>query len=242
MFDVKKGYRLLLFFRWLVELIGKYAYFIGLKYIPVSKASIIINTNPLVVVPIAYFLLKEVLTKLQIIALIGAFLGVVVLSYNKNEGLNGEDEYYYLGIALALLWWLCTAGVNIKLRVLGPHVHPGLSPVWYSISTIISVIGFLTFYPSIYNFSEYTIYDFTWFTLSGILIYVGLHFMSLAFKYEDAAFVSSFQYLNVIILTVFDIGVFHYSFSLTDIIGFVILWLWVCAPIIADIYYHNKEK
>ena len=83
---------MILFFRIFIELVCKYAYFIGLKYIPISKVTIIININPLLMLPIAYLVLGETITKLQIIALIGAFMGIILVSYNKNEGQNGEDE------------------------------------------------------------------------------------------------------------------------------------------------------
>ena len=78
----------------------KYPYFIALKFIPSAKASQIRDMYPLLLVPLAYFVLNEPITKLKVIALLGACIGLIILSYNKNEDEHGNHEYYYLGIAL----------------------------------------------------------------------------------------------------------------------------------------------
>ena len=190
--------------------------------------------------PLAYFILNEAMSKLKIAALAGVFFGVLILSLNKNEDQNGNHEYY--GVGIILVWLSCfgSAGVGVMLRVLSLNLHPALSPIWYSISVLQSIILFLVFYPSVYNFSEYSIESWSWFLLSGILFYVGINFKSWAFKYADAKFVASFQYMRVVILSIFDIAVFHYTFNHTDMIGFAVIFVWVIAPIIAE-YFQQKD-
>ena len=194
--------------------------------------------HPLLLMPIAYFILNEPITKVKVISLVGACIGVVILSYNKNEDEHGNHEYYYVGIALILISWIGAAGLGVILRILSMNIHPALCPTWYSISTLTSVVLFLIFYPSIYNFSDYSMESCSWFLVSGVLVYLGINFESWAWRYAEASFVASFLYLKIPILSVFDIAVFHYTFSLTDIIGFVIILTWVLAPIFIIKVYH----
>lgn len=68
-------------------------FFYGLKYIPASKATLIQNVHPLIVVVLAYVFLKEKITKTTIIALIGSFIGVVLLSMHETKGQYDTDNY-----------------------------------------------------------------------------------------------------------------------------------------------------
>ena len=97
--DIKKGYRMALFVRCLAGGIGMPCYFMSLKYIPASKGSLIFNIHPMLVSIVAFFLLGERLTKLKVIAVIGAFAGASIFSYHKNTTVDQEDNYF-LGIAL----------------------------------------------------------------------------------------------------------------------------------------------
>ena len=173
--------------------------------------------------PLAYFFLNESMTKLKVLALIGAFFGVFILSLNKNEDEHGNHEYYYVGISLLCISSLSGAGVGVMLRILSSNLHPTLSPVWYSITTLFSVALFLTFYPSVYNLPEYDIVSCLWFIVSGILVYIGINFISLASKYAEASIIAPIQYISTFILSVFDIVVFNYKFNLTDILGFIVI-------------------
>jgi len=74
-------------------------FFIGLKYIPSTKAALIMNSNPILVAVAAYFILKEQITKIKILSVFGAFIGVIIFTRHKNV----EDEdvnTYNIGIML----------------------------------------------------------------------------------------------------------------------------------------------
>ena len=91
-FNVKKSYRLLLFLRCITGGTGMICFFIGLKYIPSSKAALIMNIHPILVAIAAFFILKESITKLKILAVCGAFCGVILFTWNENKE-NGKDSY-----------------------------------------------------------------------------------------------------------------------------------------------------
>ena len=75
----------------------------GLKFIPISKANLIFNLNPLIIAVAAYFVLKEKITMLNVYALIGAFGGVILFNIHKNETKDVSDLYY-----VGILMMLCT--------------------------------------------------------------------------------------------------------------------------------------
>lgn len=75
------------------------SFFIGLKYIPSSKATLIMSMNPILVAILAYFLLKEQMTIGKILAVIGAFFGVLLFTYNKNNS-QRDTGSYFIGIAM----------------------------------------------------------------------------------------------------------------------------------------------
>lgn len=98
-FDIKSGYKLTLLLRCILGGIGMPSYFTGLKYIPATKATLILNVSPLIVAIMAFYFLHEKITKLSILALIGSFIGVVLFSLHKSDS-SDDFKYYYFGIFL----------------------------------------------------------------------------------------------------------------------------------------------
>lgn len=98
-FDIKKGYRTKLLIRCLAGGFGMPCYFMALKYIPASKGALIFNIHPLFVAVLAYFLLKESITKMKIFTVVGAFIGVAIFAQSKNDPTVASDSYYF-GICL----------------------------------------------------------------------------------------------------------------------------------------------
>jgi drug/metabolite transporter (DMT)-like permease len=76
-FDVRKDCRSLMALRLIIGSLGIPCFFMSLKYIPGSKASLIANIHPMLVSVLAYFVLKENLSKIKVTAVIGAFIGTI---------------------------------------------------------------------------------------------------------------------------------------------------------------------
>lgn len=77
-------------------------YYMGLKYLPSSKAALIRNFYPLLVTFFAWYFLKEKITKYDIIATLGAFGGVVLMNINSTDSQNKNIKpgHTTLGIVL----------------------------------------------------------------------------------------------------------------------------------------------
>ncbi|CAI2372904.1 unnamed protein product [Moneuplotes crassus] len=234
-FDVKKEYRMLLALRCIIGGIGMPCLFIALKHIPLSLSILIVNINPLLVAIAAFFILKEKLTKLNVIGAFGAFIGVYLLTLHKSGG-DQDNPYYLLGIFLVFINCCCQTSINILLRVLNKELHYTMSPFWFSITTVIISISLLLCYPSVFNFEYYTYLDISLFLLSGVFNYGVQVGKSLAFKYADASLVSPLQYFNVLYLFISDVFIFNCSFTVTDGFGGMIILVSLLLPIFQTIH------
>ena len=78
--DVPKEYQKILVFRALIGFFGIQGLWASVKYMPISTAGCIFFTMPLWVALIAFFVLKENLTKYDILSIITAFAGVLLIN------------------------------------------------------------------------------------------------------------------------------------------------------------------
>lgn len=101
-FKVEPRFRTHLIMRCLSGASGMLSFFVGLKYIPASKATLITNIHPILVTIMAYFVLNESITVLKILAVVGAFIGVFIFTSHKNDTDDGEGSYS-LGITLVTI-------------------------------------------------------------------------------------------------------------------------------------------
>ena len=72
-----------LFMRCLCGTISQTIYVFGMKLLPISFASMIFNISPFFVTVLAFFLLIERISPLDIIGLLGSFAGVLFLIYGE---------------------------------------------------------------------------------------------------------------------------------------------------------------
>lgn len=78
------------------------SYYMGLKLLPSSKAALIRNLYPLLVTLAGWYYLNEKITKLDILATVGAFFGVVIMNLNStgSSAVSITEGYAYIGIIL----------------------------------------------------------------------------------------------------------------------------------------------
>ena len=95
--DVPKEDRINLFIRWMLGAIAMPTYSYGLKYIPATVAALIFNISPILVTILAIIFLHEQFTKIKILIVLGAFVGVILFLSGKDTK-NPEHSNYFLGI------------------------------------------------------------------------------------------------------------------------------------------------
>lgn len=100
--DVKKEGRFWLFVRCFLGAIFFPCFYVSLKFLPSSKATLISTLHPLLVTIAGYYFLKESLSKFDIIAVAGAFIGVLVMNIHTTDSskIDAPSEMVAIGVAL----------------------------------------------------------------------------------------------------------------------------------------------
>ena len=199
--------------------------FIIIKYLPSSKALLAFNTYPLFVSILAIILLKETVSYKEAACIIWAFSGIVIIWASKSTGKVIEVEHYIQFIALMMavgsaIW---SAIVSIFLRFFNKIYSPILYVFWFPmvLSSLIYMMYFIN--PNIFNVKYYTIYDMALLFMGGIMNILYHLFSGYSLRYEDASKLASYSYSGPVILLLFDIWLFEYSFTVLDILGSTIV-------------------
>ena len=240
-FGIEPKYRLLMLVRCLIGGLGMPCFFLGLKYIASSKAALISNMNPLIVTVLSYFILKEAVKVSNVVALLGAFIGVTLFSINQNGSVHASN-HYILGISLVFVSCCCKSTVAILLRKLNQQVHYLLSPFFFGMTTATAALALLVLQPSVYNFKAFTSNDVLLFMLSGVCTYVGQVSKSLALKLGNASYVTPFSYIQVVLLLICDLMLFGYEFMTTDYLGVALTFICVLFPVIQKLSKSKKPQ
>ncbi|MFC0468995.1 DMT family transporter [Halalkalibacter kiskunsagensis] len=120
----------------------------GLKLTTAMEAGIITSTLPAIVALLAFFIIKEKLTRNKVIGILIAILGILILNI---AGVLTEMRVGPLEILGNLLILGAVMGEALFI-ILGKSVSKKVSPL--AISTAVSVIGVLLFLPmAIYEFT-----------------------------------------------------------------------------------------
>ena len=216
-------------------------FFVGLKYLPSSKATFIKNLQPLMISFGGYLFLKEKISKIDFIAIYGAFIGIIIMNYKKTDSskIDSTSELVTFGIILCSLNSVLASGSMLTLRKMNQYVHYMINASYFAFSLLILSFILLLFRPSLFHFEAYTFSSVFWMMLSGVIIYVGQTLGSIAYKYEEASKMSPFAYTSGIFLMIADILIFNYDFNLTDVIGILVVFISLLIPIIIKGYYHE---
>lgn len=242
--DVKKEGRKWLFIRCLLGAIGMPSFYIGLKFLPASKAQLISTLHPLLVTVVGYYFLKEKLGRYDIIAVIGAFSGVVVMNVHKTNSsyIDTSDGLLWVGIFLCSLTTMFGVGVTISIRLMNQHIHYMLNSSYFAYTLFLLSMMLLLFAPDFYHFSHYRWQDVLLFALSGVFHYTAQTFTSMSYKYEEASKVSPLSYTIGICLLFFDMLMFGYQFSFSDISGVIMVICALLTPILYKLWHLKKDQ
>jgi drug/metabolite transporter (DMT)-like permease len=115
-FKVPHELRHYLLTRSVIGVVGGISYMLAIKNLPVGISMILFYTGPFWATIMSYFYLGELIAPREIICIIVAFTGVVVISTAKpSENVEGNQV---LGIILAMLSSLCFASQTVICRKL----------------------------------------------------------------------------------------------------------------------------
>ena len=174
-FRVESEGRFWLAIRCLLGVIAMPCFFVGLKYLPSSKATFIRNLQPVMVSIAAFLCLKEKITKADIVAVFGAFAGVILMNYQKTNSSKIDSSYdlVILGITLCVITSILGSGSTIAIRIMNQRIHYMLNAAYFAYSLFIVALILVVVKPSLFHFETYSFRDVFWMALSGLTHYVG---------------------------------------------------------------------
>lgn len=188
----------------------------------------------------AYYFLKENLTKYDIIAVLGAFVGVLVMNINNTDSskIDTSSSLALIGICLCAFSTFLGTGVTLSIRLMNKHLHYLMNPSYFAFTLFAMSMVLLVVKPDIYNFKYYSKMDVLWFVLSGLVHYSAQTVTSVAYKYEEASKIAPLSYTIGIFLFISDIFIFGYQFSYSDAGGVVMVIGFLLLPILIKLRKH----
>lgn len=235
-FQVPTKAKVPLVLRWVFGLCAAPTFFIALKYLPLSKSTLIKNSSPLVVVIAAYFILKEKISKLDILAVIGAFWGIAIITKDSaSQGQIYTNTYRYVfEIGLVIVSCFASAGVSICVKLLNKDTHHSISPFYFSVTCLIVFWSLFLLKTDLFHVEHMSLMDILLMSISGILSYISISLRSLASEHEDASVLAPFTYLQILLSFLWDCFIFSSSssFSWADISGTILISVCVLTPMV----------
>ncbi len=214
---VKKGYRLVMFFRCFIGMFSLTAFYYAIEGMNLADVDIINKLNAFFVMIFAWFFLKEKLHKFQwgliLLALAGAVL-VIKPSATSDIGISlvALMSAVFAAAAYTTVRKLSSGGINTKLIVF-----------YFSLFTTI-VSGIFMIKDFVFPKTEH-IYLFVIMAVVAILAQLCL---TAAYKYAEASKLSIYTYTSLVYSSILSIVVFGEIPGISTIIGGSIIVLSGC--------------
>ena len=232
---------LALFLRWLFGIMNNYCTYRSVQLIPLSKSIIIFSLNPFCCAILGSIFLKEHVNKTTIFWIFGAWLGIYLLTINKQE--SEIEDGSILGYILVILSTWFSAGIFICLRYLSMlQVKMQLPSFWVGLSFLFEGIFWYIFFDDLITISQYKAIDGIWMNAMGLMFVLWIATMFYANKYAITGQVAPIMNIENIYTILIDIFYFQYIFVATDIIGMLILITWILIPIVMKIIGERKSS
>lgn len=204
----------LLLWRSLCGTIGIIANFYAVDHLLLADASIIQKVGPFFVIIFSFFLLKEKVTKTQLISIVIAFIGtmfVVKPSFTNTQ---------LIPSFVALLGAMAAGMAYTLVRMLSQRGVKGPQIVFYfSLFSCLSVLPYL-----IVNFTPLTSIQILYLMLAGISAAGGQFAVTAAYSYAAGKDISLFDYSQVIFAAIFGFIAFFQIPDALSIVGYFIIF------------------
>ena len=201
------------FLRGAINAAALFFWFNALVLSPLAEVSAIGNSAPIFATLLAILLLKEKIFFKRILAIILGFIGVLMII--KPGNLQIEIGYYYALIA-AVLWGFLV----IFLK--------NLSKTENFFSVIFYFQLFLFVFFGIFFYKEIEVINqnnFFWLLAMALFGNLSQLFYFQALKYKDVTFVTPFEYLRFVIITILAIIFFNENPTLSTYLGSLVIFV-----------------
>jgi drug/metabolite transporter (DMT)-like permease len=206
---------------------GNYLAITSIEHIYLSIASLLNNTLPIFVIVTAYFMLGERLNSTQVISIVFALIGVVLMSLNslsKTEGEKGASAQA-IGFILMVLSEVAGALSYTSVKKVPDAEVMTLSFIKIALIYAVSVVYMLL--RLIFEGAEFVNLSLSRLDTVTLLLFFGMAALDLAlnllifktFQLLKAGVGASMNFLCLIWSLILDVTLFNQSFSFTEISG-----------------------
>jgi len=201
----------LLVTRSLLGLAGVMGYFYSIQNLPLADAAILNRMSPFFVLVFSYFFLKERINKLQVFAVILAFMGIGLVirpefNYSVLPSLIGLGAAVFAGLAYTVV------------RKLSHTEHPSTIVLYFSAISVIGTLPVLLF-----TFVKPSPIEWLYLVLTGIFAAGGQYALTYSYKLAKASEVSIYSYATVIFSAIIGYLLWQEMLSTLSIIGICVV-------------------
>ena len=190
---------------------------IAYRYISVAKATVIIYSNPIIVIIFAYFLLKESATKWDFISVILVIAGCYLITNSANSD-ESVDQDPLLGYIFAFANFVSMGISLVYLRRVNQQINHMIF-IFYFFTIMVAQSLLIIVFTDLIKISNYGAIELLLLFASAVGGIIGQVFCGLAYKYVEASKLSPFWNLEIVFLCVLESILLNYKFSATDIAG-----------------------
>jgi drug/metabolite transporter (DMT)-like permease len=195
----------------------------SLKYMNISDVYAIYYVYPALVILLSYIFLREKLGAFDFVCLVSCFAGAILIikpefifhTLNKSS----QNNLFYIFVFLGALF---KSAEDVIVREVKNDVHFMAYPFFYAF------IGILLFpIPMAINDRVYPTFngiEVCLLFLIGLCTFLYQMFMALGLQNENAGRVSMINYLQVALMYLSDLFIFHKEFELLDCLGIILIF------------------
>jgi drug/metabolite transporter (DMT)-like permease len=194
---------------------------ITLDYLPISLVEIVYNTSPVYATIISMTCIKEHVSRLDVINVVISFIGMVFITYGETSSSDqssaSQTTIAVMYVLLMLSPLFSGSGMHAVRKAKG---LPAVTIYWYQniirISLLASYVLWIQPNPAL-GFTYYKNFDsLTWFLFlfMGVSLSLAQKTKSLAYRYAESSKVSGFQYIRVVIPSLYGLFIFKQPLNL----------------------------
>lgn len=187
------------------------AFYFSLEYLFLSDATMLNQLSPFFTIIFSFLLLKENLTKKQLICLLVAFIGCIFI---VRPQFNSSILPALMGIFAA-----ATAGLAYTMiRVIGDKEN------FFTVILSFSGVATISCFPSLFaDKSGLTLFNISVMAAAGLSFMLGQIFLTLAYRNAPASEISMYSYIGLIIAAIYGLLIFYEIPDIYSVIGYVII-------------------
>lgn len=208
----KKENQKILITRSIFGTLGIILNFYSIDKLVLSDANMLNKLSPFFVIIFSALFLKETINKKQIIAIILAFLGTLLI-------IKPSFSLEILPSIMGVLGAICAAAAYTCLRGLGGKEKHYTIVFYFSLFSTIVILPF-----TILVYKQMILIQFIYLILAGIFASIGQFGITLAYSYAPAKEISIFDYSNIVFSAMISLVVFGVLPDLFSISGYLIVF------------------